>query len=60
MGNLYYESSLNSKNLQGTYEKKLNMTDESYTKAVDNKTYTNFIKDSAGYGLAQWTYWSRK
>lgn len=31
-----------------------------YTAAVDNGTYTNFVKDSAGYGLAQWTYWSRK
>jgi hypothetical protein len=22
--------------------------------------YTNFIYDKAGYGLAQWTYWSLK
>jgi hypothetical protein len=36
------------------------MTDEQYTKAVDNGTYTNFIHDSAGYGLVQWTYWSLK
>ena len=36
------------------------MTDKQYTKAVDNGTYTNFIHDSAGYGLAQWTYWSLK
>ncbi len=36
------------------------MTDEEYTTAVDNGKYTNFIKDKAGYGLAQWTYWSRK
>ena len=36
------------------------MTDDEYTAAVDNGTYTNFIKDKAGYGLAQWTYWSRK
>ena len=28
--------------------------------AVDLGTYTNFAKDSAGYGLAQWTYHSRK
>ena len=27
---------------------------------MDNGSYDNFIKDSAGYGLAQWTYWSRK
>ena len=60
MGNLYAESALNSKNLQQTYEKKLGFTDDSYTKAVDNGTYNNFIKDCAGFGLAQWTYWSRK
>lgn len=60
MGNLKAESSLNPKNLQNTYEKKLGMNDETYTKAVDNGTYTNFVRDSAGYGLAQWTYWSRK
>lgn len=60
MGNLYAESGLNPKNLQNTYNKKLNMTDDQYTKAVDNGSYDNFIKDSAGYGLAQWTYWTRK
>lgn len=60
MGNLKAESALNPQNLQNTYEKKLGMTDASYTKAVDNGTYTNFVKDCAGYGLAQWTYWSRK
>ena len=26
----------------------------------ENDAYTNFIKDSAGYGIAQWTYWSLK
>lgn len=60
MGNLYAESGLIPTNLQNSYEKKLGMTDAQYTNAVDNGTYTNFVKDSAGYGLAQWTYWSRK
>ena len=60
MGNLYAESGLKATNLQNSYEKTLNMTDDSYTKAVDNGTYTNFVRDCAGYGLAQWTYWSRK
>lgn len=60
MGNLYAESALRSTNLQNTYEKKLRMTDTAYTQAVDNGSYKNFVKDSAGYGLAQWTYWSRK
>ena len=60
MGNLYAESALNPKNLQNSYEKKLKYTDEKYTEVVDNGKYKNFVKDSAGYGLAQWTYWSRK
>ena len=60
IGNLEAESNLNPKNLQNSYEKSLGYTDESYTKAVDNGTYTNFAKDCAGYGLARWTYWARK
>lgn len=60
MGNLYAESGLKPTNLQNTYEKSLGYTDAEYTAAVDQGIYTNFVKDSAGYGLAQWTYWSRK
>ena len=60
MGNLYAESGLNPKNLQNTYEKKLGLSDEEYTQAVDSGEYSNFIYDQAGYGLAQWTYWSLK
>lgn len=60
MGNLYAESGLIPNNLQNSFEKKLGYTDEGYTAAVDSGKYKNFIKDSAGYGLAQWTYWSRK
>ena len=60
MGNLYAESGLKPTNLQNTFEKKLGYTDAEYTAAVDQKLYTNFVNDSAGYGLAQWTYYSRK
>ena len=60
MGNYYAESALRSNNLQNTYEKKLGMTDEQYTAAVDNGSYSNFVHDSAGYGLFQATYWSIK
>lgn len=59
-GNLYAESGCNPRNLQNTYEKKLGMTDAEYTSAVDNGIYQNFVKDSAGYGIAQWTFWTRK
>ena len=62
MGNLYAESALNPRNLQQSFEKKLGYTDDNYTEAVDYGRYTEemFINDGAGYGLAQWTYWSRK
>lgn len=59
-GNLYAESAMNPKNLQNTSEKKLGLTDEAYTAAVDSGSYTNFVHDSAGFGIAQWTFWSRK
>lgn len=60
MGNFKAESNCRANNLQNTYEKKLGMTDEQYTAAVDNGSYTNFVHDSAGYGLYQATYWSIK
>ena len=60
MGNLYAESALRPENLQDTFNTKLNMTDEMYTLRTDNGDYSNFIRDSAGYGLAQWTFWTRK
>ena len=59
MGNLYAESALQSNNLQNTYNRSLGMTDTEYTNAVNAGTH-DFIHDSAGYGLAQWTYYSRK
>jgi hypothetical protein len=60
IGNLYAESGLLPNNLQNSYESKLGYTDATYTAAVDNGTYAKFITDSAGYGLAQWTYSTRK
>lgn len=60
MGNLQCESGLRPNNLQNTYEKSLGMNDIQYTAAVDNGSYTNFVGDKAGYGLAQWTSSGRK
>ena len=68
MGNFYCESGFRANNLEDSYEKKLGYTDESYTEAVDNGSYSlqKFISDhdtpncGAGYGLAQWTFYSRK
>lgn len=61
MGSMRAESGMKSTNLQNTYNKKLNISDEDYTAVVDAGGYDDgFIKDKAGYGLVQWTYWSRK
>lgn len=62
MVNLQAESGFSPINLQNSYEDSLGFTDSSYTLAVDNGSYSanSFIHDSAGYGLAQWTYYSRK
>lgn len=60
MGNLYAESALKPNNLQNTGNNALGMTDEQFTAAMDNGTYDNFVRDGYGYGLAQWTYHTRK
>lgn len=62
IGNLYAESGLEPNNLQNTGNRSLGMTDEEYANAVDKGEYPKekFIKDSQGFGLAQWTYWTRK
>ena len=60
LGNIKDESGGNPRNLQNSYEKKLGYTDDSYTAAVDSGAYKNFVRDAAGYGLAQWTYSTRK
>ncbi len=62
MGNLQAESALLPVNLQNSGEARLGYTDLSYTEAVDNGSYgkDSFVHDNAGYGLAQWTFYSRK
>ena len=60
MGNIYAKSALVSDNLDNAFNKSLNMSDKVYTTQVDSGEYANFIHDSAGYGLAQWTHRSRK
>lgn len=52
MGNLYAESGLLPNNLENTYSTKFGLSDAEYTAQVDSGIYTNFVKDSAGYGLA--------
>ena len=60
MGNMQAESGINPTNLQDSYETSLGYSDDSYTKAVDEGKYKNFINDEAGYGLVQFTYHTLK
>ena len=60
MGNILAESGMRSDNMEDVHQSRLGYNDKTYTSAVDNGTYDNFVKDSVGYGLAQWTYHARK
>jgi LysM repeat protein len=62
MGNLYAESGLDSYNMENSYERKLGFSDATYVQAIDNGTYSKeqFVYDQVGFGIAQWTWWSRK
>ncbi len=68
MGNFWGESRFVTNNLEDSFEPILGHNNETYTNAVDDGSYTleQFISDhinencGAGYGLAQWTYYSRK
>ena len=61
MGNLKAESNLRPDNLQNSFEGRLG-SDAEYVKKVDNGTYSKskFANDHAGFGLAQWTWHTRK
>lgn len=60
MGNLWAESGLLATNMEDCYGHSLEYDDLSYTMAVDEGTYPDFTGDGVGYGLAQWTYVTRK
>ena len=62
MANIKCESNYIPNNLQNSYNKIFNLSDEEYTNEVDigKLDMTTFVHDHAGYGLCQWTHWSRK
>ena len=59
LGNMQAESGLKSNIVQRGMQ---SLTDEEYTRRVDAypTSEDTFIHDAVGYGLCQWTYWSRK
>lgn len=58
MGNIQAESNFKCDNVQDNS----GWEDEEYTTQVDSGVYSEyrFVHDSIGYGLAQWTYYTRK
>lgn len=60
LANIQAESAFIVNNLEDSKERPTGMNDQTYTDAVDSGRYQNFVNDACGYGLAQWTYWSRK
>lgn len=56
MGNMQAESAMKAINAQDGMTQ---LSDAAYTVAADNGTI-DFVHDSVGYGLCQWTYWARK
>ena len=62
MGNLKAESGVKSAIYENSKKKTIGLTDEEYVRRVNNGQYSeyNFVHDKAGFGLAQWTYYTRK
>ena len=60
MGNLYAESALKSVIYENKYKSKLGLSDQEYVDAVNRGTYKDFVTDKVGFGLAQWTFYTRK
>lgn len=56
LGNMYAESTLKENIAQRGMTK---LSDEQYTAAADNGLL-DFVNDAVGYGLCQWTYYTRK
>ena len=61
VGNIYAESRLRPDNLQNSYEPRVAMNDEQFTKAVDSGEF-DFLNSTLGfgYGLCQWTSKGRR
>ena len=62
MGNLKAESGIRSVVYQDSYKKRMGWTDQQYVDKVNSGAYSehSFVHDAIGFGLAQWTYYTRK
>ena len=60
LGNLQAESGVRPNVYEHSKKKRIGLSDEDYVKKTNNGSYKNFVHDKAGFGIAQWTYHSRK
>lgn len=60
MGNLYAESQLNPNSYDKLGQRKTGLSITEYIRKTNDGKYTNFEKDSIGFGIAHWTHWSKK
>ena len=62
MGNLQAESGMRSVVYQDSYKPSVGLSDQQYVDQVNSGAYSQykFVHDSVGFGLAQWTYYTRK
>ena len=62
MGNLKADSSMRSILYEESYKKKLHWSNQEYVDKVNYGDYSEneFVNDNIGFGLAQWTYPTRK
>ena len=62
MGNLQAESNIRSVVYEDAFKPTIGLTDQEYVDRVNNGAYTEytFVHDQVGFGLAQWTYYTRK
>ena len=62
MGNLQAESNIRSVVYEDAFKPVIGLTDQEYVDRVNSGAYTEytFVHDQVGFGLAQWTYYTRK
>ncbi len=60
MGNINGESSMESVIYQHACKGTIGLTDQEYVDKTNDGSYTNFVHDGCGFGLVQWTYYTRK
>ena len=60
MGNLYAESGIVAVIYEWSKHSAIGLSNEEYVRQTISGQYTNFVNDQAGFGVAQWTFWSRK